>query len=181
MKLGIGEKGGVLIIAVAFAFAANARNPEADRWKRIEDLPETMPAPPTATPTDPFQSPDFWCGLYAIFEKSGYGSKLTERAVWIVVSGGRLSFVGWPASHANGKEIWKGEPPAGAVALAHTHPLSADPKPSPVDVDLARERHWDVLTVARLGGFRADLKGAITELAHSGWFDELGRGRCATR
>jgi len=74
---------------------------------------------------------------YQLFQESGFGSKPTEHSMWVISKDGRYEFVPWPWSAETGKETWKGPPPAGAVAVIHTHPSEKSERPSDRDHDLA--------------------------------------------
>lgn len=55
----------------------------------------------------------------------------TEKAAWIVQKDdGKQEGVRWPWSAEAGQESWKGDRPKGYVAIAHTHPPTASPRPS---------------------------------------------------
>lgn len=57
--------------------------------------------------------------------------------MWVISKDGEYQFVQWPWSAQTDKEVWKGPPPAGAVAVIHTHPTATGEKPSGGDQDLA--------------------------------------------
>ena len=141
-----------------------------------------LSAPPDPTPqqpTTPSQNPtdaqaqsqqskgqelmnnrDVQTASYKLFADSGYGNDDTERAMWVTSKDGKYRFVRWPWSAEYHKEIWKGEPPQGAVAVVHTHPTKGGERPSPGDHDLAdgkqsRSIRMPVYVLHRYGVWKA--------------------------
>jgi len=75
---------------------------------------------------------------FKLFADAAYGSVPTERSMWVISNEGEYSFKLWPWSAESGREIWKGPPPRGAVAVVHTHPTNRSERPSPGDHNLAQ-------------------------------------------
>ena len=78
--------------------------------------------------------------LERLLDRAQYGLTPYEAAAWIVREGDDVALKDWTFTRAYEKASWSGPPPAGALAIVHTHPLHADPRPSSGDAALARKR-----------------------------------------
>jgi len=102
--------------------------------------------------------------------------------MWVVSRDGEYSFVRWPWSAETNKEIWRGPPPDGAVAVVHTHPTATGEKPSSGDRDLATGKQANnirmpVYVLHKNGIWKADPGGGKDiHMRDYRWVDEFGQG-----
>jgi hypothetical protein len=70
--------------------------------------------------------------FYWLLDQSGHGWFSSERAAWLIQSGGGHELKLWPFSPKERQATWPDlkSIPAGTVAQAHTHPAGTDPRPS---------------------------------------------------
>ena len=99
--------------------------------------------------------------LEHLLEQAQYGLTPYEAAAWIVRDGGGVALREWNFTRAYEKASWSGPPPAGALAIVHTHPIHADPRPSSGDAALARRLGLPVYTLTRNGLWEARPDGTI--------------------
>lgn len=99
--------------------------------------------------------------LERLLDRSQYGLTPYEAAAWIVREGDDVVLRDWSFTRAYEKASWSGPPPAGALAIVHTHPLHADPRPSSGDAALARKLGLPVFTLTRNGLWAAQPDGTI--------------------
>ena len=100
--------------------------------------------------------------LERLFARAQYGLAPFESAAWVVRSeGGGVGLRPWSLSGAAERATWKGLPPDGAVAIVHTHPRRADPRPSAADAALARRLGLPVYTLTRSGLWAARSDGRV--------------------
>jgi uncharacterized protein RhaS with RHS repeats len=72
--------------------------------------------------------------LCKLWKDAAYGHDSRERAAWVTQnSDGIRECVRWPWAAKFRSEVWKGPMPTGSIAIFHTHPNGADPKPSSGD------------------------------------------------
>jgi hypothetical protein len=100
-------------------------------------------------------------GLERLLERAQFGLAPYESAAWIVREGGGVALRDWKFSGAVERAAWGGPPPEGALAVVHTHPRTADPRPSTGDVALARRLGLPVYTLTRVGLWAARADGTI--------------------
>jgi hypothetical protein len=91
----------------------------------------------------------------AIFEdllrRNQFGFNDIEEAAFIVRDGGgNLRAVAWPSDGEPNSGRWEGAYPAGAVAIAHTHPNWL-PLPSSIDAATARQSRMPVYVITTSG------------------------------
>jgi len=120
---------------------------------------------------------------FRLWREAGCGSRKTEHAAWIVVDGDAyVSLVGWPARGLVWKEVWRGPPPPGVVAIIHTHPDAVDPRPSEKDVATSREFGIPNYTVSRRGIWKATPDGETVQVDGEAWFVRCaGPAGCAVK
>jgi hypothetical protein len=108
---------------------------------------------------------------YRLWKEAGCGFLKTEHAAWIVASGDfDLSFVTWPHRRVIWKEVWRGRVPANVVAIIHTHPDAADPRPSDGDVATAQLFGVPNYAVSRRGIWKATPDGERVQVDGEAWF-----------
>ena len=101
---------------------------------------------------------------------AGRGLSTREEAAWLVRGDdGRDALVHWPSSTRRRGLSWRRRPPAGALALLHTHPADGNPRPSERDRWAAHQLGVPVYTVSVWGVFRADPDGAVVAVASPSW------------
>jgi hypothetical protein len=120
---------------------------------------------------------------FRLWREAGCGFRKTEHAAWIVVNADAdVSLVGWPARGLVWKEVWKGPPPSGVVAIIHTHPDAVDPRPSDKDVATSRAFGIPNYTVSRRGIWKATPEGETVQLDGEAWFVRCaGPAGCAVK
>lgn len=119
--------------------------------------------------------------FYCLWKASGFGSRPTERAAWVVQdSEGNLSLEWWPWSATPGQETYSGTRPAGAVGIVHTHPNSSGHRPSSTDRNTAENAGLPVYVVTRRGiwGTRGGSNSDDFQVAGRGWFGGFSSGDC---
>ena len=90
--------------------------------------------------------------FHRLWKRSGAGMRLVERATWIIRRGNALECVFWPLTLPEIHEAnWRGAIPADTVGLAHTHPRTVRPAPSPADVRAAERLGMPVYAISRGG------------------------------
>jgi hypothetical protein len=105
-------------------------------------------------------------GLWRMFADTRFGHAMNEEAAFIVrAADGALSLVRWPSSDAPHRSQWKAPVPAGAIAIAHTHP-NGQPRPSIADSRTAEQWSMPVYVVTRTRIARTD--GTHTETVVEG-------------
>jgi RHS repeat-associated protein len=110
--------------------------------------------------------------MYELWASAGFGQKETERAGFLTENSGQYGCQAWPWSAAYRKEVWpKGKPlPRGVIAVVHTHPNKADPKPSTGDRASAAKVGLPFYTVTRSGIYKYDpTTRATTREEDSSW------------
>lgn len=100
-------------------------------------------------------------GLERLLERAQFGLARYESAAWIVRDGSGAALREWTFSGAVERASWRGPAPEGALAVVHTHPRTADPRPSSGDVALARRLGLPVYTLTRGGLWAALSDGTI--------------------
>jgi hypothetical protein len=116
---------------------------------------------------------------YRLWEEAGFGGVAVERAAWVLaVDAGHVRWQAWPDEKYCLRAHWKGPVPAGAVAIVHTHPTVADPKPSPQDVETARRIGLPVYTVSRAGIWKAEPGGVVVAVDDERWWTGCRSGAC---
>jgi hypothetical protein len=114
--------------------------------------PCTPPARPPDTMLDWLSNAPLRVALDRLFARAQYGLAPYESAAWIVRErGGDVALRDWGLTGAVERAVWRGPPPDGALAIVHTHPDRADPRPSSVDAALARRLSLPVYTLTRRG------------------------------
>ncbi len=139
--------------------------------------------------------------FYDLWRESAYGNDPLhrERAAWITrdPKTGAYGCVRWPWSAKSNAETWDtkkdGPIPTTMVAQAHTHPnagpgYNSSPKPSiggtadnPHDDYAAAQIGQPVYTVSRLGIWKVDPKGNVTQEAGPEWNKGLNPKQCTCK
>ena len=114
---------------------------------------------------------------FRLWEQAGFGADRSEHAAWAVAGPAGSGFVAWPWDRRYLSSRWAGPPPAGAIAIVHTHPTVVDPLPSIQDRDTAARLGVAVYTVSRRGIWRAGPDGAVTRVGDERWWDGCGSGK----
>jgi len=112
--------------------------------------------------------------FYRLWAASEFGRHpaAIERAAWIVnLPRNQRGLMNWPQSLESVREEWKGALPGNAIALVHTHPNFADPKPSRGDVKAARQIRLPIYTVSRSGIWVVTSDGTIVALLGERWYE----------
>ena len=118
---------------------------------------------------EPAYDPAVRAAMWTLMEDTRYGFAVTEEAMFIVRErDGRLSFIRWSSLGEPHQALWTGIVPAGAVAIAHTHP-NTRPRPSAVDENTARRSGLLVYVVTRDRIMRTDGGAAKTVVRGSWW------------
>ncbi|MDQ3280948.1 MAG: IPT/TIG domain-containing protein [Acidobacteriota bacterium] len=99
-----------------------------------------------------------------LYEKGGSGFKETERSAFVTQPPQQISGPGtancelWPWSASNRTENWPAGKawPNNVVAVAHTHPDKADPKPSSGDIANSNRINLPFYTVTKKGIYKYD-------------------------
>lgn len=100
--------------------------------------------------------------LERLMERARFGLAPYETAAWVVRGrDGDVALRDWSFSGAVEKATWRGPAPDGALAVVHTHPRAADPRPSAGDVALARRLGLPVYTLTRTGLWAARTDGTV--------------------
>lgn len=116
---------------------------------------------------------------YRLWEKAGFGGPPLELAAWVLAEdGGRVRWQSWPDGRLHLRAHWRGPVLAAAVAIVHTHPAVADPKPSPQDIETASRLGMPVYTVSRAGIWKADRDGHVVVVDDAGWWAGCRSGAC---
>jgi hypothetical protein len=119
--------------------------------------------------------PGLRSGFLRLFAGADYGFARFERAAWIVrAREGPAQFLPWPFTGASGRAAWPGRVPDAAIAVVHTHPNVADPRPSTGDIRLARRLGVPVLALSRGALWTAWPDGRTSEIRGTGplgWAD----------
>jgi hypothetical protein len=123
--------------------------------------PCDAPAAPRASVLDWLASAPVRAGLERLLERARFGLAPYETAAWVVRDGGGTTLREWRFSGVAEKASWSGPAPDGALAVVHTHPRAADPRPSSGDVALARRLGLPVYTLTRGGLWAARADGTI--------------------
>ncbi|HET6266564.1 MAG TPA: hypothetical protein VFG11_02520 [Acidobacteriota bacterium] len=112
--------------------------------------------------------------FYRLWAASEFGRHpyAIERAAWIVnLPRNQRGLMNWPQSLESVREEWKGALPGNAIALVHTHPNFADPKPSRGDIKAARQIRLPIYTVSRSGIWMVTPDGRIVLLLGERWYE----------
>jgi hypothetical protein len=99
-------------------------------------------------------SPDLLAIFFELWRDSRYGRHpdKIEESVWILKKpSGDYSSIRWPATGKKNAQFWKGPVPQEVVALAHTHTIRADPKPSKKDIAVATRLKIPFYTISEKG------------------------------
>jgi hypothetical protein len=116
---------------------------------------------------------------YRLWKASGFGQEISERAAWVLKDDiGRLRWLAWPDGRRYLRARWDGPVPADAVAIAHTHPTTVDPKPSEQDMETARQLGVPVYTVTRSGIWKAAPDGSVVAVDDARWWTGCRSGTC---
>ena len=115
--------------------------------------------------------PHVMAALQDLAHRGVYQVDQTEVAAFLVRdSNGVISAVRWPHTANRRSEHYEGAIPAGTVAIAHTHPLQADPRPSRGDIEQARKIGLPIYVVTRRNLYVVDASGGVMELfARTDW------------
>ena len=107
----------------------------------------------------------------ALLEDGGYGRFSHERAGFLILeSEGAVTLAPWNATAGFQRASHRGGIPAGAIAVAHTHPRGAS-GPSAGDRDLARRIGLPVVVITPDAVVAAIPDGTIrTLIAGPGWW-----------
>jgi hypothetical protein len=117
---------------------------------------------------------------YRLWQAAGFGHESTELAAWVLVDdAGHVSWLMWPDERKYRRAHWKGPRPADVVAIAHTHPIAVDPKPSLIDVETAQKLGIPVYTISRSGIWKAAPDGSIVPVDDARWWAGCHAGACA--
>jgi hypothetical protein len=123
---------------------------------------------------------DFEAGLreeaFRLWRAGGYGGDRSERAAWVVRAAAGVAWRDWPWDRRYLESRWLGPPPAGAVAIVHTHPAVVDPRPSETDCATANRLGVAVYTVSRSGIWKAEPGGAVTRVGDETWWSGCHTG-----
>jgi JAB domain-containing protein similar to deubiquitination enzymes len=124
--------------------------------------PCTPPARPPDTMLDWLSNAPLRVALDRLFARAQYGLAPYESAAWIVRErGGDVALRDWDFTGRAERAAWRGPAPDGALAIVHTHPDRADPRPSSVDAALARRLGLPVYTLTRHGLWVARPDGTV--------------------
>jgi JAB domain-containing protein similar to deubiquitination enzymes len=124
--------------------------------------PCTPPARPPDTMLDWLSNAPLRVALDRLFARAQYGLAPYESAAWIVRErGGDVALRDWDFTGRAERAAWRGPAPGGALAIVHTHPDRADPRPSSVDAALARRLGLPVYTLTRHGLWVARPDGTV--------------------
>ena len=113
-----------------------------------------------------------------LYERGGSGFKETERSAFITQSGDNRNCELWPWTAGYRTETYKGQRPPGTIAVAHTHPNSADPQPSDGDRRNANKVNLPFYTVTRKGIYKYDpATGQTTREEDASWVKRAKKTR----
>jgi hypothetical protein len=116
---------------------------------------------------------------FRLWEAAGFGLERSEHAAWAVEAAAGVAWRAWPSDRRDLRSRWLGPPPAGAVALGHTHPAVVDPRPSPTDRATAARLGVAVYAVSRSGIWKAEPGGGVTRVGDERWWAGCeARKRC---
>jgi len=109
--------------------------------------------------------------FYQLWIESGHGKEFQQREVagWIIYGTNEYRCRKWPTSNERKKQVWIGSKPNDAVALAHTHPVNVDPKPSITDRSLAMKIGIPIYTISSKGIWKVNPDGVISQEEGSKW------------
>src|SRR6185295_9360033 len=115
-----------------------------------------------AMPLEITEDPAIRAALWEMFADTRFGHAMNEEAAFIVrAADGSLSAVRWPSSDGPHRSQWKAPVPAGAVAIAHTHP-NGQPRPSIADSRTAELMKIPVYVVTRMRIAKTDGINVVT-------------------
>jgi proteasome lid subunit RPN8/RPN11 len=140
------------------------------------------PCGPLIEPRPPLEAalldPGVRRGFVSLFAGAEFGYARYERAAWLVEGpDDSARFLPWPFTGSSGKATWRGAVPDRAIAVVHTHPNGADPRPSNGDSLLARRLALPVLTLSRASFWVAWPDGRTSEIRGTGPFGWAAAGR----
>jgi len=135
-----------------------------------------LAAAPAPAPADDLLHASF----VRLLETAGRGLTPREEAAWLVAGPAGRTLVPWPRSSRRRGQAWGRRPPAGAVALLHTHPADGSPRPSERDRWTARQLGLPVYTISVWGVFRADPDGAVVAVPSPAWRPAIDWSAAAT-
>lgn len=169
---------GFLLAALVLA-AAGAPRASALNLPHEESAVSGRGASPGPLPTSHLLESTLRPPAFRLWESAGFGKETSERAAWVLKDdAGRVRWLAWPNGRRYLRARWEGPVPADAVAIAHTHPTTVDPKPSEQDVETARELRMPVYTVSRSGIWKALPDGFVVAVDDARWWSACRSGAC---
>lgn len=122
-------------------------------------------------PPTPSEEEELVPRFFSLFAAAGYGSDPSERAAWAVRrEDGSFHLIPWPVTNRAREASWDGPPPAGVVALIHTHPSKLSPKPSRQDEYVALRLALPVYTISRQAVWKALPGVDSVRVSGEAWF-----------
>jgi hypothetical protein len=114
--------------------------------------------------------PQALAAMQQVAERGARMPDQQEVAAFIVrAEDGTLSCVMWPHTANRRSEHYRGDVPAGTVAIAHTHPIFAE-HPSRGDVEQAKRIGLPIYVITRWSLYVVDADGTVTPLiVHRDW------------